>query len=118
MEAIILLIQFAFVILAIAGVWQTFNKAGQPGWAAFIPVYNLYIMLKIAGRSGWWLLLFIIPLVNIVVGIIVAIDVAKAFGKGPGFGLGLAFLSFIFYPILGFGDANYQGPTTPRPAAV
>ena len=64
-------------------------------------------MLKVAGRPWWWIILCIIPVVNIVVGIIVGIDVAKNFGKGTLFGLGLAFLGFIFFPILGFGDARY-----------
>ena len=104
-----MLIQLAIIVLIIVGFWKTFTKAGQPGWASIIPIYNLYIMLKIAGRSGWWILLYIIPLVNIIIAIIVSIDIAKAFGKGTGFGVGLAFLGFIFFPILGFGDATYQG---------
>ncbi len=98
----------ALIVLVIVGLWKAFAKAGQPGWAAIVPIYNIYIMLKIAGRPGWWLLLFLIPLVNLVIAIIVALDIAKAFGKGTGFGLGLAFLAFIFYPILGFGDATYK----------
>lgn len=106
----IALIQLAVVVLIIAGIWKVFTKAGQPGWAAIVPIYNLYILLKIAGRPGWWLLLFLIPLVNLVIAILVGIDVAKAFGKGVGFGLGLTFLGFIFYPILGFGSDTYQGP--------
>jgi hypothetical protein len=99
----------AIAVLVIAGIWKVFVKAGHPGWAAIIPIYNLYILLKIAGRPGWWLLLFIVPVVSIVIAIIVAIDIAKSFGKGTGFGVGLAFLGPIFYPILGFGDASYQG---------
>ena len=105
----ILLFELAIVFFIIAAIWRVFAKAGQPGWAAIIPIYNAYILLKIAGKPGWWLLLFFIPLVNIIFAVIVAIEVAKAFGKGTGFGLGLAFLGFIFYPILGFGDAAYQG---------
>ena len=92
----------------IASWWKVFAKAGQPGWAALIPIYNLYVLLMVAKRPGWWLLLYLIPIVNIVIGIIVAIDVAKNFGKGPGFGIGLALLSIVFYPILAFGDAQYQ----------
>jgi hypothetical protein len=99
----------ALVVLGIAGNWRVFTKAGQPGWAAIVPIYNIYIFLKIAGRPGWWLLWFFIPLVDFIVGIIVMIDVAKAFGKGSGFGVGLALLGPIFFPILGFGDATYQG---------
>ena len=109
MIAFILLCELAIVVLIIAGFWKVFTKAGQPGWAAIVPIYNLYILLKIAGKPGWWILLFFIPLVNLIIAILVAIEVAKAFGKGTGFGLGLAFLGFIFYPILGFGDATYRG---------
>ncbi len=102
------LIWLALVVLIIAGFWQTFVKAGKPGWGAIVPIYNVILLLEIAGKPIWWLVLLIIPFVNIVVAIIVSIDVAKNFGKGPGFGLGLAFLGFIFYPILGFSDARYR----------
>jgi hypothetical protein len=107
---------FAIAIFVIAGMWKTFAKAGQPGWAILIPIYNAYVLCKIAQRPGWWVLLMLVPVVNIVVSIIIAIDVAKCFGKGTGFGLGLAFLGAIFYPILGFGDATY-GPSAPPPSA-
>ena len=107
--AFIWIIYLAVIILDIAGGWKVFTKAGKPGWAAIIPIYNYIVALEIAGRPLWWFILFFIPIVNIVVGIIVAIDIAKAFGKGTGFGVGLALLSFIFIPILGFGDAQYQG---------
>jgi hypothetical protein len=109
MLSLFILCELAILVLIIAGFWKVFTKAGHPGWAAIIPIYNVYILLQIAGRPGWWLLLFLIPLVNVVIAILVAIDVAKAFGKGVGFGLGLAFLGFIFYPILGFGSDTYTG---------
>ena len=102
------LFMFSFVIVLIISMWKTFEKAGQPGWAAIIPIYNIYIMVKIAGKEGWWVLLFFIPLVSLIISIIVSIDLAKKFGKDAGFGLGLAFLGFIFWPILGFGDAVYE----------
>jgi hypothetical protein len=110
MEIVILLVYLAVLVFVIAGLWKTFTKAGQPGWACIIPIYNIYIMMKIAGRPGWWLLLMLIPIVSLVVGIIVCLDIAKSFGKGAGFGIGLALLGFIFFPILGFGSATYQGP--------
>jgi hypothetical protein len=104
------LIWLVVMIVTIAGLWKTFSKAGEPGWAAIIPIYNVYVMVKIAGRPAWWLIvILLIPLLNVIMLVIVAIDIAKAFGKGTGFGLGLAFLAFIFFPILGFGDAQYQG---------
>ena len=98
----------AVMILVIAGMWKTFVKAGKPGWACLIPIYNMIVLLEIAGKELWWIVLLLIPVVNIVVAILVAIAVAERFGKGAGFGLGLTFLPMIFYPILGFGDARYQ----------
>ena len=101
------IIYVAIIVLEIAGWWMIFSKAGHPGWGAIIPIYNIYLLCKTAGRPGWWLILFFIPIVNFVIAIIVGIDVAKRFAKGAGFGVGLALLSFIFAPILGFGDATY-----------
>ena len=102
-------IYFGVIILMLAGFWKVFSKAGKPGWAAIIPIYNLVILLEIAGKPLWWIVLFFIPLANFVAAILVSIEVAKAFGKGAGFGLGLVFLGPIFYPILGFGSAECQG---------
>lgn len=105
-----LLFWFAVAIIVIVGAWKVFEKAGQPGWAILIPFYNAYIMLKVAGRPGWWLLLYLIPLVNIIIAIVVAIDVAKAFGQSAAFGFFLLFLMCgIGYLILGYGDYHYQG---------
>lgn len=109
---------FAVIILLIAGMWKVFSKAGQPGWAAIIPIFNLYVLCKVAGRPGWWLILMLIPLVNFIILIIVSIDVAKNFGKGAGFGIGLFLLPFIFYPMLGFGSAQYQGGATAAPSTI
>lgn len=100
----------AVIVLVIAGLWKTFDKAGQPGWAAIVPIYNLYVLCQIAGRPWWWLILMLIPIVSLIVAIVLAIDVAKSFGKGIGFGIGLALLAPIFYCILGFGSAQYVGP--------
>ena len=103
------IIWLAVLVAIIAGVWKTFVKANQPGWASIVPFYNMYIMLVIAGKPGWWIILMLIPIVNLIVGIIASIAVAQKFGKGTGFGIGLALLGFIFYPILGFGSAKYMG---------
>src|SRR5262249_37411749 len=106
----IVVIYLVLIVLAIAGMWKTFEKAGQPGWAAIVPFYNWYVLTtKIARKEILWFVLVFIPLVNLVAIIIVSVEVAKKFGRGAGFGVGLAFLSFIFYPILGFGDAQYEG---------
>jgi hypothetical protein len=105
------IIGLLIALLVIVAMWKVFTKAGQPGWASIIPIYNVYIWCKIVGRPGWWVILMLIPFVNFIILIILSIDMAKSFGKGVGFGLGLAFLGIIFLPILGFGSAQYQGPS-------
>lgn len=97
------------LILVIVSFWKVFEKAGQPGWASLIPIYNMIVMIQIAKRPLWWFLLLLIPLVGVVIGFIIMIDIAKSFGKGTLFGMGLAILSPIFFPILAFGDAEYEG---------
>ncbi len=100
-----------FAILIIAGLWRVYTKAGKPGWAAIIPIYNIYVLLQIIGRPGWWLILFFIPFVNFFAALIVSIDLAKSFDKSAAWGVILLFLlSAIGYLILGFGDARYKGP--------
>jgi hypothetical protein len=96
-------------ILVIIGAWKTFQKAGEPGWAALIPIYNYLVILRIVSRPWWWILLIFIPLVNLVIHVIVNVDIAKAFGKGTAFGLGIWLLPFVFFPILGLGEARYTG---------
>lgn len=103
-----LLVYLAFIVLTIAGYWMTFAKAGEYGWASIIPIYNLIVLFRIGGKPWWWVLLLLIPLVNLVIIIWVSVDVAKNFGKGVGFGIGLWLLPFVFFLILGFGDARYQ----------
>ena len=99
----------AIAIFVLVAMWKVYQKAGKPGWAAIIPIYNIIVWLRIAGRSGWWIILLLIPIVGAVIAIVVSIDLARKFGKGAGFGLGLAFLGFIFYPILAWGSAEYSG---------
>ncbi|MBX3361840.1 MAG: hypothetical protein KF912_09520 [Phycisphaeraceae bacterium] len=112
--AIGLLLYFAIIVFIIVGMWKTFTKGGQPGWACIVPIFNTYILLKLVGRPWWWLLLFLIPLVNIVIAIIVCVDLAKSFGKSILFAIGLIFLTPIFFCILGFGSAQYQGPAAAK----
>ncbi|MCC6343955.1 MAG: signal peptidase I [Bryobacterales bacterium] len=100
----------AVIAVMIASVWKVFTKAGKPGWVAIVPIYNAVVLLEVAGRPLWWVVLLFIPVVSLVIWIIVAIDLAKSFGKSTGFALGLVFLGFIFFPILGFGPARYLGP--------
>lgn len=102
----------ALALLSIVSLWRIFQKANQPGWASIIPIYNLYVLMKIVGRPGWWVILYFIPVVNIVVNVIVSIDFAKVFGKSDTFGIfGLWLFSIVGYLILGFGDAKYKGVT-------
>ncbi len=99
-----------FVIVAVfelAAWWKIFTKAGHAGWGAIIPLWNLYVLCKIAKRPGWWLILLVIPLLNILFFLIISIDLARQFSKGTGFGVGLWLLSLVFAPILGFGSAVY-----------
>lgn len=105
-----IIICFGIAVIGIAGQWKAFEKAGQPGWACIIPIYNIYILIKIGGKPGWWTLLCLIPLVNFIFIIWIVNMVSKSFGKDEGFTVGLILLGIIFWPILGFGDAKYQGP--------
>ena len=107
--AFIPIIALVISVFFVAAIWRVFTKAGKPGWAAIVPIYNVIVLMEIAGRPVWWFLLMFVPLVNIVVSFIVVMDIARAFGKGAGFGVGLFFLAPVFYPILGFGDAQYVG---------
>jgi hypothetical protein len=113
---IILLV--AVAILMIASIWKVYEKAGQPGWAAIIPIYNLYIITKIIGKPGYWTVLMLIPIVNYIFLIWSYNLISKKFGKDVGFTLGLIFLSFIFWPILGFGDAKYEGASNQESVAL
>lgn len=102
------IVSVAILVLGIAGLWKTFTKAGQPGWTAIIPILNILVLLKVVKRPWWWLLLFLIPCVSLIVWIIIAFELSRAYGHGGGFAIGLIFLSFIFFLILGFGSDEYQ----------
>lgn len=105
----------AVIAFFIYCMWRIFVKAGKPGWAAIVPIYNVLVELEFLGRPWWWLLLLMVPIVNVVIGIMVSLDMAKVFGKGSGFGIGLILLPFIFIPILALGDARYLGPIAGQP---
>ena len=120
--AIMFLVMIAFYVLIVIGLWKTFIKAGHPGWAAIVPFYNIYIWVQIAGRPTWWFwvilvgaLLGWIPILGwiLIIGIwvmslLLALDVAKNFGQGTGFGILLWLFSGIMYLVLGFGDYQYK----------
>jgi hypothetical protein len=103
-------IVLAIAVLQVAGMWKVFTKANKPGWAAIIPIYNLYVMLDIGDNEWWWLLVLLVPLVQIYASYKIVAGVARSFGKGIGFALGLMILGFVFFPLLGFGDYQYNPP--------
>ncbi len=102
-----LFITFILLILTIAGLWKTFQKAGRGGWEVLIPIYNVIVMFQIAKLDLWMIILLLIPFVNIIVSILFAVKLAEAFGKDIGFAIILFLFPFIGYMLLGFGDAEY-----------
>jgi len=110
----------AYVVGAL-GLMGVFRKAGRPGWAAFVPVYNTIVLLQVVGRPLWWFLLLLVPGVNVVVGIVLMNDLATSFGQGAGFTVGLVLLSIVFVYVLWLGPSTYRGPaagaSAPRDAA-
>ncbi|MFK7756160.1 MAG: DUF5684 domain-containing protein [Flavobacteriales bacterium] len=105
-----IILYLGIVIFLIASMWKIFEKAGKPGWASIVPFYNIIVLLEIVGKPTWWIVLFFIPLANIIFGIWTYNMLSKSFGKEEGFTVGLMLLGIVFFPILGFGDAVYQGP--------
>jgi hypothetical protein len=107
---VIIIIYLAVVVTLIAAMWSIYTKAGQPGWASIVPIYNIIVLLEIVGKPWWWLFLMCIPFVNFIILIMVYHNLSLSFGKGSGFTAGLIFLGIIFVPMLAFGDAKYVGP--------
>jgi len=97
-------------VVSIAGLWKVYEKAGKPGWAAIIPIYNVIVWLEIIGKPTWWLILLLIPCVNIIFAVWMTNLLSKSFGQSEGFTIGLIILPFVFYPVLGFGNYPYVGP--------
>jgi hypothetical protein len=104
----IVILFLLLVLFLIASLWKVFTKAGEAGWQCLIPLWNVFVLVKISGKPWWWFLLLFIPVVNLIVYILVFIALAARFNRGALFGLGLFFLGFIFFPILAFGKAEYQ----------
>lgn len=112
---IVSLIQLVFIVLMAVSMWKIFVKAGKPGWASIIPIYNIVVWLEIIGRPVWWILLMFIPLVNFIIAIILVVDFAKAFGKSVLFAIfGLLIFPFVGFPMLAFGEAKYVGPVAKK----
>jgi hypothetical protein len=112
---IMVIIIAAIALISIIAQWKIYEKAGKQGWAVLIPFYNIIVLLEIVGKPIWWIFLFLIPVVNIVFGIWTTNLLSKSFGKDEAFTVGLILLGFVFYPILGFGDAKYMGPAGQQP---
>ncbi len=113
-----LFIYFLIIAFFIIVAWKINTKAGKPGWACIVPIYNMIVTLEIVGKPIWWILLLIFPLTAPIFAIWITNLLSKSFGKGVGFTLGLLFLPIIFYPILAFGSAEYQGPAGAAPAVA
>jgi len=105
-------IMLFIVVFMIVSMWKIYEKAGQPGWASIVPIYNIIIYIKIIKKPMWWIIMFLIPVVNYVFLIWSVNLLSKRFGKDVGFTIGLLLLGFVFYPILAFGDAKYEDDQT------
>jgi len=105
------ILYLAIIVIMVVGMWKVFEKAGKPGWAAIIPIYNMIVLIEIVGKPMIWILWLIIPCVNFVFVVWLYNLVAKSFGKSEGFTVGMLIFPYIFWPILGFGSATYLGPS-------
>jgi hypothetical protein len=106
----VFIVAFGLGVLILASWWKIFSKMTQPGWYGIIPIFNYCVIAKKSGKDWWWGLLTVVPCVQIIFQIILLNELSKLFGKGVGYTLGLIFLPFIFFPMLAFGSAEYQGP--------
>ncbi len=104
------LVLLAAAVVMVVSMWRLFERAGQPGWAALVPIYNMVVLLRVAGRPEWWVILMLVPMVNLGVAILLSIDLARVFGREEVFAVGLVLMPFVFYPILAFGRGEYIGP--------
>ena len=105
-----MIISLAVGVFMLMVMWKVFAKAGEPGWACIVPIYNVWTLFKIAQGNGARCFLTLIPVIGWVFGLIATLDLAKSFGKSAGFGWGLLILPYIFWPMLAFGGATYLGP--------
>jgi len=106
---VILLITVVVSLLILAAYWIVYERAGQAGWKSLIPIYNMYVLMEISGKPGWWMFLLFIPLVGVVIYFLAMLSLAKKFGRSELFGVGIFLLPMIFLPVLAFGDSQYEG---------
>ena len=109
MSAMTAAISLSACILSIVSMWMIFEKASEPGWKCLIPIYNLYTFFKITWFNGWYFLLMFIPIVNLIIGFVTMVKLAKVFDKDSWFAIGLIFLGPLFYLILAFDKSRYVG---------
>jgi hypothetical protein len=107
---VMMFVYLGLFVITVIGLWKVFEKAGKPGWAAIIPIYNIIVLLEIVGKPAWWVILFLIPIVGFIMWIIVANQLSISFGQGIGITILLIFLSFVGFMVIGFGSARYLGP--------
>lgn len=107
---LLLVVELIAAAMSIMVMWTIYVRAGQPGWASIVPVYNMVVLMNIAGRPAWWFVLMLIPVVNFIIWFMVCMDLAVAFDRGIPFAAGLFFVPFIFFPIMAFGEPDYVGP--------
>jgi len=110
------ILYLAVVLIMVISSWKVFSKAGKPGIASLIPIWNIVVMVEMAGKPASWVLLMLVPCANIYFAIMLLVELAKRFGKSPGFGVGLILLPFIFWRMLAFGSAQYQAPAPNEPS--
>ena len=118
MAWMIIIIALALVVVMIASMWKVFTKAGKPGWAAIVPIYNVIVLVQVGQKPGWWAAILLLagiipiagPLVALVFQILLGMAIAEKFGKSQAFGIvALGLFGFVGYPILAFSDAKYDG---------
>ena len=107
---VLMVIILVVALVCLTANWKIFTKAGKPGWAAIVPIYNIVVFLQIIGRPGWWVVLFFVPFVNMIISVLMSLDLAKVFGKSSVFGIIALWLFPVGYLVLGFGKAKYLGP--------
>lgn len=99
---------FVICVFMLVVAWKLFVKAGKPGWASIVPIYNIIVFGQIAGFSTGLIVLMFIPIFNIIPAIMLPFKLAEKFDKSTGFAVGLLLLSPIFMAILAFDDSQYQ----------
>ena len=106
----VVLVPLLLLLIILAAMWRVFEKAGEAGWKAIVPIYNLFVLVKIAGKPWWWFLLIVfVPLIGLIFYLLTCLALAQKFSKSPLYGVLLCFFGFIMFPLLAFDDSTYSG---------